>query len=154
MVVVKDTLPAGLTTADGKNMRFFNAGTLAAGQSKEFSVQAKAAKTGSFSSPATATSGCGTDANAAAVSTIVRQPKLAIKADCREYVFLGRDVTFAWTLTNSGSYAACDNTTISAPVPPALPSLTAPPAAASSRATPSSGTPAPSPPPAASVTSA
>jgi uncharacterized repeat protein (TIGR01451 family) len=115
-VVVKDTLPAGLTTADGKNMVSFNAGTLAAGQSKEFSVQAKAAKTGSFSSPATATSGCGTDANAAAVSTIVRQPKLAIKADCREYVFLGRDVTFAWTLTNSGD-AACDNTTISAPVP-------------------------------------
>lgn len=115
-VVVKDNLPNGLTTMDGKTLVSFNAGTLAAGQSKEFKVQAKAARTGSYSSPAVATSGCGSDANAAAVSTVVRQPKLAIKAACREYVYLGRNVTFDWTLTNSGD-AACDNTTISAPVP-------------------------------------
>lgn len=115
-IVVKDNLPNGLTTTDGKTSVTFNAGTLAAGQSKDFKVQAKASKTGSYSSPATATSGCGADANAAPVSTVVRAPKLAIKADCREYVFLGRDVTFSWTVTNSGD-AGCDNTVISAPVP-------------------------------------
>lgn len=115
-VVVKDTLPAGLTTMDGKSTVSFDAGTLGAGQSKEFKTTVKAAKTGSYSSPAVATSGCGADANAGAVSTVVRQPKLAIKADCLDRVYLGRDVTFTWNLTNSGD-AACDNTVVSAPVP-------------------------------------
>jgi len=115
-VVVKDNLPAGMTTANGQTSVSFNAGTLAAGQSKSFKVTAKANRTGSFSSPAAATSGCGSDANAAAVSTVVRQPKLAIKAECRERIYLGRNVTFNWNITNSGD-AASDNTVISAPVP-------------------------------------
>ncbi len=115
-VVVKDTLPAGVTTMDGKTAVSFNAGTLAAGQSKEFKATVKAAKTGSYSSPAVASSDCADDANAGAVSTIVRQPKLAIKADCNERVFLGRNVTFNWAVTNSGD-AACNDTVISAPVP-------------------------------------
>jgi len=57
-VVVKDNLPAGMTTANGQSSVSFNAGTLAAGQSKSFKVTAKANRTGSFSSPAAATSGC------------------------------------------------------------------------------------------------
>ncbi|MBK7406508.1 MAG: DUF11 domain-containing protein [Phycisphaerales bacterium] len=115
-VKVTDKLPDGLTTADGQSNVAFNAGTLAAGQSKEFKVNAKATKTGRFSSAASATSSCGADANAAAVTTIVRQPKLAIKAQCSERVFLGRNVTFTFDLTNSGD-AACNSTVISAPVP-------------------------------------
>lgn len=114
-VVVRDTLAEGLTVNGSRNVSF-NAGALAAGQSKEFKVAAKASRTGNFSSPATATSGCGADANAAAVSTVVTQPKLAIKAECVNRVFLGRNITFTWEVTNSGN-AACDDTVISAPVP-------------------------------------
>jgi uncharacterized repeat protein (TIGR01451 family) len=114
-VVVKDTLADGMTVNGSRNVSF-NAGSLAAGQSKEFKVSAKAGRTGNFSSPASATSGCGADANAAAVSTVVTQPKLTIAAECLDRVYLGRNITFTWNVTNSGD-AACDNTTISAPVP-------------------------------------
>ena len=114
-VVVRDTLADGLTVNGSRNVSF-NAGALAAGQSKEFKVSAKAARTGNFSSPASATSGCGADANASAVSTVVTQPKLTIAAECIDRVFLGRNITFTWNVTNTGS-AACENTTISAPVP-------------------------------------
>lgn len=115
-VVVTDALPAGLTTADGKTGVRFNAGTIGAGQSKDFVVQAKANRTGRFSSAATATSDCGADASAAATTTIVRQPKLAITSDCVERVFIGRNVDFTFNLANSGD-AACENTTVSATVP-------------------------------------
>lgn len=47
-VKVVDTLPPGLTTADGKTEIVFNAGTLAAGQSKESSATLKASKTGAY----------------------------------------------------------------------------------------------------------
>ena len=115
-VVVTDKLPAGLATLDGKKAVKFNAGALAAGQSKSFAVKAKADHIGRFSSPASATSNCGADANAAAVTTIVRQPKLAIKSNCKDRIFLGRNVTFNFDVSNSGN-AACDNTVISVPVP-------------------------------------
>lgn len=114
-VVVRDTLAEGLTVNGSRNVSF-NAGALAAGQSKEFKVNAKASRSGRFSSPASATSGCGADANASPATTVVSQPKLAIAAECTDRVFLGRNVTFTWNVTNSGD-AACDNTTISAPVP-------------------------------------
>jgi uncharacterized repeat protein (TIGR01451 family) len=45
-VKVVDMLPPGLTTEDGKSELTFDAGTLAAGQSKQASVKLKAAKTG------------------------------------------------------------------------------------------------------------
>lgn len=114
-VVVKDTLADGLTVNGSRNVSF-NAGSLAAGESKTFNVSAKAARTGNFSSPASATSGCGADANAAAVATVVTQPKLTIAAECVDRVFLGRNITFTWNVTNTGN-AACEDTTISAPVP-------------------------------------
>ncbi len=114
-VVVRDTLAEGLTVNGSRNVSF-NAGSLAAGQSKEFKVTAKASRSGRFSSPASATSGCGADANASPATTVITQPKLAIVAECTDRVFLGRNVTFTWNVTNSGD-AACNDTTISAPVP-------------------------------------
>lgn len=114
-VVVRDQLPEGLTV-NGQRTVSFDAGNLAAGQSREFKVSAKAGRTGRFSSPASATSGCGADANAEAVSTVVTQPVLAIEAECINRVYLGRNVTFKWTVTNSGD-AASQNTVVTAPVP-------------------------------------
>lgn len=115
-VVVTDRLPEGLTLVDGGTTVSFNAGTLAAGESREHSVSVKAAEPGRYSSAASATSDCGADATAEPVTTIVRQPVLAIEAECGERVFLGRNVTFTFNLTSSGD-AACNETTISATVP-------------------------------------
>jgi uncharacterized repeat protein (TIGR01451 family) len=115
-VVVTDRLPEGMTLTDGGTTVSFNAGTLAAGQSKEHRVNVKAARTGRFSSAASATSDCGVDANAEPVTTIVRQPELALEAECGQRVFLGRNVTFTFNLTSSGD-AACNETVLSATVP-------------------------------------
>lgn len=114
-VVVKDTLPEGITTTDGKRAVESNVGTLAAGQSKEITFTAKASKTGRFENTATASSACGADAKASA-AVVVRQPKLAIKAECSGRAFVGRDVTFRFTVSNTGD-AACKNTVVTAPIP-------------------------------------
>lgn len=115
-IVVTDRLPEGLTLVDGGTTVTFNAGTLAAGQSKEQRVSVKAARPGRYSSAASATSDCGADAQAAPTTTVVRQPKLAIEARCNERIFLGRNVTFTFDVTNSGD-AACENTVVSATLP-------------------------------------
>lgn len=114
-VVVRDQLPEGLTV-NGQRTVSFDAGTLAAGQSREFTVTAEATRTGRFTSPASATSGCGEDANSEPTVTVVTAPELAIQADCPERIFLGRDVTFSWTVRNTGDAEARD-TMIAATVP-------------------------------------
>ena len=54
-VVLRDELPAGLTTADGASVVEENIGTLAAGQTVEVVVPVKATGTGTLGSTATAT---------------------------------------------------------------------------------------------------
>lgn len=115
-VRVRDTLPAGLTTADGKTAIDLDAGTLSPGQSKTLTVNAKATKTGRFESPASAVAAGNLTANAAAVATVVRQPVLTIASKCSERQFLGRDVTFEWTVKNTGDAPAA-NTVVSSPLP-------------------------------------
>lgn len=114
-VKVVDNLPAGLTTSDGKTNLSFDAGTLAAGQSREFNFMAKAGKNGAYSNTATASADGGLSANAQA-STTFRQPVLAVKAECPGNNLIGRELTFKYTVTNSGDMA-CSNTTLTASVP-------------------------------------
>jgi uncharacterized repeat protein (TIGR01451 family) len=110
-------LPAGWTTTDGKTGAItLSAGDLAGGQSKSFDICGKAGKAGDKQ--------CGTVSGAAdggltasgnQACTIIRQPVLAIKAECPGKTMQGRNLTFKFTVTNKGD-AACDPT-ISAPVP-------------------------------------
>lgn len=113
-VKVVDNLPAGLTS-DGKTNLSFDAGTLAAGQSREFRFTAKAGKNGAYSNTATATAEGGLSASAQAGTTF-RQPILAVKAECPGNNLIGRELTFKYTVTNSGDMA-CSNTVVSASVP-------------------------------------
>ncbi len=114
-VKITDNLPAGLTTVDGKNQITLDAGTLAAGQSKPFTVQLKAAKTGKYEGAASAMADGGLKADSNKVATVIRQPALALECKATGQVFFGRDVTFDFTLRNSGD-APC-NATVSIPVP-------------------------------------
>ncbi len=115
-VVIKDTLPAGLTTADGKNTVELPVGTLAAGQSVDRTVSVKADKTGKFESAASAASGEVTAASKPA-ATVVRKPALAVTcAPASGKVFIGRDVTFNVTVKNtSDAVAAASKVTAALP---------------------------------------
>lgn len=114
-VKVVDNLPAGLTTSDGKTNLSFDAGTLSAGQSREFTFMAKAGKNGAYSNTATASAEGGLTASAQAGTTF-RQPVLAVKAECPGNNLIGRELTFKYTVTNSGDMA-CSNTVVTASVP-------------------------------------
>lgn len=108
-VVIADTLPVGLTLSDGTREVRIPVGTLAAGESKAFEVRAEAGRTGTFESPAAATSG---ELRAAAekTTTIITEPKLELTADCGNDQFLGRNVTHTYTVKNAGNGVANDAT--------------------------------------------
>lgn len=117
-VKIKDTLPAGLTTTDGKSEIVFDAGTLASGQARQFSANLKAAKSGKYENNATASADDGLSANSNTVATTVTQPQLKLAAECPAGGPVGRsgrNFTFKFTVSNTGD-AGC-NTTVTAPVP-------------------------------------
>lgn len=104
-VRIMDTLPPGLTTADGKTEIVFNVGTLAAGQSKEFEAKLKASKTGVYINKAVATSSSGLKTEAT-TETIVRQPVLAITKTGPTRHYMGRPATYEITVTSKGDTPA------------------------------------------------
>ncbi len=116
-VVIKDTLPAGLTV-DGKQSIELPVGNLGPGESKKLTATAKAAKAGKYDNMATAVASGGLEAKSATVSAKITQPVLAITADCPQGGMMGRagrDFTFKFTVSNKGD-ASC-NSMVSAPVP-------------------------------------
>lgn len=104
-VRVNDQLPAGLVNAQGGNTVSVNVGTLAAGQSRPYTVRVKADRTGRFESKAIA-NGEGVEAESGMVATIVRQPVLEITTECTSGRYIGRPMTYEITVTNSGDGVA------------------------------------------------
>ena len=130
-VKVTDTLPAGLTTDAGQSSASFDAGTLDPGQSKEFTFNAKATRTGSFENPASATSGQNVTASAKA-SIKVTKPVLTIACitpqlkeitagnfSAKYTEFIGRPFEVCFEVKNTGDAPAA-NSVVSLPVPSGL----------------------------------
>lgn len=113
-VVVTDSPDAGLTFASGGPT--FNVGTLKAGESRKIDVAFKASKTGTFNNVASATADGIPAVSSQRVTTKVVQPVLTIACKSPERVFLGRDVTYEFTVKNTGD-AACDGTVVTASLP-------------------------------------
>lgn len=114
---VKTDLPSGLTTVDGKTAVEFDAGALAAGQSREFTVLTKAAKTGSYAVKGSASAEGGLTASSDGCSTVIKQAVLGVKMTGASRSFLGRNFTWDVVVNNSGDTVAnaCDlETTIPA----------------------------------------
>jgi len=107
-VQIIDTLPAGMQTADGKGKIVLDAGTLAAGESRRFSIKLRATKTGAYVNKAIATSAAGLKAESEATLTNVRQPILTIVKDGPKRQYLGRPVKYEITVTNTGDGPARD----------------------------------------------
>jgi len=114
-VRIVDQLPSGMTTLEGSSTVEINVGTLAAGESRPFNVTVKAERTGRFASGATANSG-DLRATVEPTATVVNQPVLAITSECTDQVFVGRNVTYNFTVRNTGDTPAA-STVLTASIP-------------------------------------
>lgn len=101
-VKIISTLPAGLRTIDGKNELVFDAGTLVAGQSRQFSVELRATKADIYANSAVASSASGLKTESETIVTAVRQPVLTIVKTGPKRQYLDRAVTYEITVTNRG----------------------------------------------------
>jgi len=99
---ITDTLPRGLAMANGSRNVEIPVGSLAAGEAKTYEVMATASRTGTFASPASATASGGLEADARETETLVVAPELRLTSECRDGQFLGRDMTYTYTLENTG----------------------------------------------------
>jgi uncharacterized repeat protein (TIGR01451 family) len=123
-VQITDTLPAGLQTTDGKDRITLDAGTLAAGETRRFSIKLRALKTGTFVNKAIATSATGLKAESEATLTNVRQPVLQIAKTGPRRQYLGRPIEYELTVTNKGDGPA-QSTVIEDIIPPGVTNIEA-----------------------------
>ena len=105
-VVIQDDLPTGMRTADGVTNLRINAGTLAPGQSKEFTANLEATRVGRYENQATASAAGGLTAKSAPTLIIVRLPALTIVKSGPETRYLGRPVKYTITIANTGTAPA------------------------------------------------
>jgi len=115
-VVVRDPLPKGMTSLDGKSTLVLEAGTLQPGQSKRFTEKVKVSAAGTYTNAATAQAGGGLRASSAQISTEVHQPMLAVVKKGPETRYVGRPVEYAITVSNTGKVPAA-KTVLSDTVP-------------------------------------
>jgi len=114
-VVIKDPLPAGLVTADGKNTLDTNIGTLAAGQSRSVTATLRAQKRGSYTNSAVATADGGLKSEAS-TTTKVTEPVLTITKTGTKKIFVGRNAEYTITVSNTGDGVA-NNTVVTDELP-------------------------------------
>ncbi|MCX5644946.1 MAG: DUF11 domain-containing protein [Phycisphaerae bacterium] len=123
-VQVVDNLPAGMLTADGKGKIVLDAGTLAADESRQFSIKLRATKTGVYVGKATAGSASGLKAESDPTTTNVRQPILTLTKAGPTRQYLGRSVAYEITVFNKGDGPA-QNMIIEDIVPPGVANIEA-----------------------------
>ncbi len=123
-VQIVDTLPAGMQTADGKGKIVLDAGTLASGESRRFSMKLRANRTGAYLNKAIATSASGLRAESETTLTTVRQPVLTITKSGPQRQFLGRSLSYEITVVNKGDGPARD-TMVEDMIPPGVTSVEA-----------------------------
>ena len=105
-VKIVDNLPAGLRTTDGKSELVFDAGSLGAGQSRQFTAELRATQTGTFVSSALASSTSGLRVESAATTTSVGMPVLTISKTGPERLYIGRPAAYEITVTNRSEVSA------------------------------------------------
>lgn len=116
-VKIDQPLAKGLVTSAGLGAVNAMIGTIQPGQSQTVDVVLKAEQTGAFDHKATASGAMGLKAMASGATT-VRAPALAIEQSGPDRVYLGRNVSYTATVTNTGDGVARD-TMIEAPIPAA-----------------------------------
>ena len=111
-VRIDEPLPDGLATEDGKRAVVIAVGDLPQQQRREYRVRLRAARTGEFTSKASAR-GFGTAAQSSDVVTAVHAPKLTVAMTGPESEYVGKAAGYELTVTNVGD-AAARNATVTA----------------------------------------
>ena len=106
-VTLRDELPEGLVSAQGQRAIAVNVGDIPAGQTKQVQARVQAQRTGEFGSRAIAASE-GAKAQSGEVSTVVREPELALEVSAPEWEYLGQTITYRVSVTNTGDGPARD----------------------------------------------
>ena len=107
-VRIIDSLPPGLRTTDGKSDLIFEAGTLGAGQTREFTIDLRPTRVGTYTSRAVAQSTTDQKAESYETTTVVSLPVLSINKTGPEKLYIGRPVTYEITVTNTSDVPARD----------------------------------------------
>jgi len=123
-VKIVETLPAGLRTTDGKGELIFDAGTLLAGQSRQFSAELRATATGKYVSKAVANSTTGLSVESAPITTSVGLPVLGISKTGPEEQYIGRPIAYEIKVTNKSDVSA-KNTVMEETIPDGVTSVQA-----------------------------
>jgi len=106
-VIIDDRLPPGLATKEGRDSFALDAGDLASGQSRQFTVITRASKAGEYSNTARASESGGLQAESTA-STRVIVPALAVDKRGPTMRYIGRPADFEITVRNTGDAPADD----------------------------------------------
>ena len=106
-VVIREELPAGLRTAEGQSSVELNVGTLEAGQTQRFTVNATATRSGEFTNTAVATGEGGLRTEASA-TTAIREVRLELTKSGPEQDYIGVPLEYQITVTNVGDAPARD----------------------------------------------
>jgi len=123
-VKVVETLPSGLRTTDGKGELVFDAGTLMAGQSRQFSAELRATATGKYVGKAVANSTTGLSVESAPVTTAVGLPVLGISKTGPDEQYIGRPIAYEIKVTNRSDVSA-KNTVMEETIPDGVTSVQA-----------------------------
>ena len=115
-VVVSGDLPDGMTTKSGARSFEKKFAALASGESKEFSIPASVAREGSFQYGGIAVAEGGLNAKSEAITTMVKQPLIAVAKAGTQKSFAGRTVRYQIDVINNGT-AVAENTIIEDEVP-------------------------------------
>ncbi|HUS92149.1 MAG TPA: hypothetical protein VM695_09890 [Phycisphaerae bacterium] len=115
-IVVTDNLPDGITTLDGKQALAMSVGSLAPGESRELTIQAKAARKGTFANSASAKADGGLTAQSGQVTTKVTKPELAVTKTGPAMRYVGGTATYTVKVANTGD-APAKNTVLTDTLP-------------------------------------
>lgn len=104
-VVLQESLPDGLQTADGQRAISVNVGDLAQGQSKNVTARLRATQPGRFTTQATVRSDAG-DTQTEQVATAVLAPRLAVTISGPKEDYLGQPLSYQVIVKNTGDATA------------------------------------------------
>lgn len=115
-VRIIDELPEGMTTETGQRRVVMDFGSLASGQSKEKTISVSAEVAGTVTHEVRARAAGGLEVMAEAVSTTVREPRLALTIDAPPKASAASPVRIEMTIANTGT-GPSDNTTVRCRLP-------------------------------------
>lgn len=122
-VRVVEELPEGLTTASGQTRVVMDFGTLSSGASKSRTVELVAAGPGSYTHAASAEAGGGLSSTAEPVTTILREPRLALELTGDAEVRAGRPYAARAVVANTGD-GRSEETTVRVALPAGVRAIT------------------------------